>query len=106
MDEPVNRYARELIEAISAAAARDPEVQACRARARAAGFEMKVTIEAVVGLGDKSQQAEQPERPRSSAVPPSRRLPPAPHGYDITAADRRFLRSLKIAADQMPESVE
>lgn len=104
MNEPVNRYARELIAAISAAVARDAEVQACRERARAAGFELKVTLEAIVAAIDNPENA---GRARASVVPTSRRLlPSAPVAYDITAADRRFLRSLRIAADETTEPVE
>ena len=49
MDDVVNRFARELADAIAAAVAENPQVEACREKARAAGFEMKVTLEAVVG---------------------------------------------------------
>ena len=103
MDKATNRYARELIDAISAAVGRDAEVQACRARARAAGFEIKVTLEALVGVVDES---ETPGSARASVVPPSRRLMPAQHALTITAADRRFLRSLRIAADETAERVD
>jgi hypothetical protein len=40
MDDVVNRIARELSDAIAAAVAEDARVEACRERARAAGFEM------------------------------------------------------------------
>ena len=50
MDDVVNRLARELADAIAAAVAANPQVEACREQARAAGFEMKVTLEAVVGF--------------------------------------------------------
>jgi hypothetical protein len=98
VDEAVNRYARELIDAINAAVGRDPEVQACRERARAAGFEMKVSLEAAVGFVDSNQPVAHGRT--TTAVPPSRRLMPAAHVYEITAADRRFLRSLRIAASE------
>ena len=48
--EDVNRFARELADAIAAAVAEHPQVEACRERARAAGYEMRVTLEAVVGF--------------------------------------------------------
>ena len=54
MDDVVNRFARELADAIAAAVADSPQVEACRERARAAGFEMKVTLEAVVGFVSRS----------------------------------------------------
>ena len=50
MDDVVNRMARELSDAIAAAVAEDPRVEACRERARAAGFEMRVSLEAVIGF--------------------------------------------------------
>ena len=56
MDDVVNRFARELADAIAAAVAENPQVEACREKARAAGFEMKVTLEAVVGFVNRSQQ--------------------------------------------------
>jgi len=49
MDDVVNRFARELADAIAAAVAENAQVEGA-ARSRAAGFEMKVTLEAVVGL--------------------------------------------------------
>ena len=57
MDDVVNRFARELADAIAAAVAENPQVEACREKARAAGFEMKVTLEAVVGFVSRSQTA-------------------------------------------------
>ena len=42
MDDVVNRFARELADAISAAVSESPHVEACREKARAAGFEMRV----------------------------------------------------------------
>ena len=57
MDDVVNRFARELADAIAAAVAENPQVEACREKARAAGFEMKVTLEAVVGFVNRSQTA-------------------------------------------------
>lgn len=102
MNNPADRYARDLIDAISAAVARDPEVQACRARARAAGFDIKVNLEALVSTVDENEAA---GSARAAVVPPSRRLMAAPGTYDITAADRRFLRSLRIAVDETAEAV-
>ena len=58
MDDVVNRLARELADAIAAAVADDPQVEACREKARAAGFEMKVTLEAVVGFVNRTTATE------------------------------------------------
>ena len=54
MDDVVNRMARELSDAIAAAVAEDARVEACRERARAAGFEMNVTLEAVIGFVNRT----------------------------------------------------
>jgi hypothetical protein len=78
MDDGVNRFAKELADAIAAAVAKNPQVEACRAKAREAGFDMRVTVEAV-------------------------RLLPARKAFDLTTNDRRFLRSLQIGVDESPK---
>ncbi len=103
MDDVVNRFARELADAIAAAVAESPQVEACRERARAAGFEMKVTLEAVVGFVSRSQSSALAKVPASAKT--VRELQPK-RTFEVTANDRRFLRSLRIAADETPETVE
>jgi hypothetical protein len=100
MDEIVNRFARELAEAIAAAVAHDPRIEGCRAKARAAGFEMRVTLEAVVGFMSRST----PAATAKVAAPPRAAQNSRP--FAITAADRRFLRSLRIATEEMPEETD
>ena len=100
MDDVVNRFARELADAIAGAVAEDPKVEACRERARAAGFEMRVTLEAVVGFMNRNTTN------AIARVPTPARVVSARRAFDITANDRRFLRSLRIAADEAPEEVE
>ena len=68
MDDVVNRFARELADAIAAAVAENPQVEACREKARAAGFEMKVTLEAVVGFVNRSQSFGAGESHHSGAL--------------------------------------
>lgn len=101
MDDVVNRFARELADAIAAAVAENPQVEACREKARAAGFEMKVTLEAVVGFASRTAQtsalAKIPAPARTAREPQTRRT------FEVTANDRRFLRSLRIAADETAE---
>jgi hypothetical protein len=94
MDEVTKRFARELAEAIAAAAATDPRVEACRARARAAGYEMKVSLDAVVGFIN---------RPTGETAQPAPSA--ALRSFEMSASDRRFLRSLRIAADETKEEV-
>ena len=104
MDDVVNRFARELVDAIAVAVAESAQVEACRERARAAGFEMKVTLEAVVGFVSRSQQSSAlakvaaPARVAREAQPKK--------SFEVTANDRRFLRSLRIAADEAAELEE
>ena len=101
MDDVVNRFARELADAIAAALAGNAEVEACRERARAAGFDMKVSLEAVVGFASRSPQSKALTR-----VAPPARVGSVRRGFEVTANDRRFLRSLRIAADETTEPVE
>ena len=98
MDDVVNRFARELADAIAAAVAESADVEACRERARAAGYEMKVNLEAVVGFVNRGQpQTEGGDA--AKGVPVSRALVPR-KPFDMTVNDRRFLRSLRIAAEE------
>jgi hypothetical protein len=100
MDDVVNRFARELADAIAGAVAENPQVEACREKARAAGFEMRVTLEAVVGFVSRSQSTAM-----TKVAAPARVVQPR-RNFEVTANDRRFLRSLRIAADETAEPVE
>ncbi len=101
MDDVVNRFARELADAIAAAVAESPQVEACREKARAAGFEMKVTLEAVVGFVSRNQGQ---TAALAKVAAPARVVQPR-RTFEVTANDRRFLRSLRIAADETTEEV-
>ena len=113
MDDVVNRFARELADAIAAAVAENPQVEACREKARAAGFEMKLTLEAVVGFVSRTQTAALAKvgaAGRSAAAGAAgaagTSVPQPRKDFEVTANDRRFLRSLRIAADETTEPVE
>jgi len=106
MDDVVNRFARELADAIAAAVAENPQVEACREKARAAGFEMKVTLEAVVGFVNRGQQQQTQALARIPAAARQKRELQPRRTFEVTANDRRFLRSLRIAADETAEPVE
>jgi hypothetical protein len=98
MDDVINRLARELADAIAAAVADDPRVEVCREKGRAAGFEMKVTLEAVVGFVNRTNT---PEKGGAIVkVPTAAKAVSSRKALDMTANDRRFLRSLRIAADE------
>ena len=98
MDDVVNRMARELSDAIAAAIAEDARVEACRERARAAGFEMKLTLEAVIGFVNRTQPGALAKVGASQKAPRVER-----RSFEMSANDRRFLRSLRIAADETQE---
>lgn len=100
MDDVVNRMARELSDAIAAAVADDPRVEACRERARAAGFEMKVSLEAVIGFVNRTTPGTLAKigTPQKAARAAEQR-----RTFEISANDKRFLRSLRIAADETQE---
>ena len=94
MDDVVNRLAQELAEAIGAAVAEDPRVEACREKARAAGYEMRVSLEAEIGFGTRDSEALARVASTPAAATEGREAP----SLEITANDRRFLRSLRIQA--------
>jgi len=91
MDEMAKRFARELARGIIAAVATDPRFEACRARARAAGFDLDVSVEALLGA-----ITIQPFGGPGKGVTPSPRPSPA---LEMSTSDRRFLKSLRIVAD-------
>ncbi len=96
MDDVKNRLARELAAAMAAAVTQSADVEACHERAREAGYHLKVTLEAAVGFAplvghDFSATVEADEATSSGDEP---------QGFDVSAGDRRFLRSLRIAAGE------
>lgn len=95
MNDVVSRLARELAEAIGAAVAQDPQVEACREKARAAGYEMRVSLETEIGFG--SREASSGNFHETAAAETGER--DDLHG-GMTPNDRRFLRALRIAADE------
>lgn len=101
VDSVMQQLARELSEAIAAAIASDPRIEACREKARAEGYELKLSLDASVGFVSTTGHAEA----AAPAVAPRRALPRA--AAEMTATDRRFLKSLRIAADEpAPKEVE
>jgi hypothetical protein len=132
MDDTVNRLAKELAQAIRAAVAADPTVEACRAKARAAGYEMHLAIDAEVGFANRTKPTAVVKVRRAGAVSASGgttqpTTPAGPIGFstasnggasnigtnglaprrpvarELSASDRLFLKSLRIAPDELPE---
>jgi len=99
MDDVVNRFARELADSIAAAVSESAEVEACRERAREAGYEMKVNLEAVVGFMNRGQPQDVGAAVQTKVSASKALVPRKP--FDMTVNDRRFLRSLRIAAEEL-----
>ena len=95
MDDVVNRLSRELAEAMAAAVAGDHRVEACHERARAAGYNMKVSLEAVIGFANRPKG----EGLATASVAVSKGGSMG-DTWVMNSNDRRFLRSLRIAADE------
>lgn len=98
MDDTVNRLAKELAEAMADAVASDPRVEACRARAREAGYDLRVSLDAEIGFAARSGT-----RTRSKVA--LARASHAARHVAMSDNDRRFLRSLRIAPDALTEEV-
>ena len=133
MDDTVNRLAKELAQAIRAAVAADPTVEACRAKARAAGYEMHLAIDAEVGFANRAKPTAVVKVRRAGAgavgascgttpntpagtigfssasnggagnLGTNGLAPRRPVARELSASDRLFLKSLRIAPDELPE---
>lgn len=101
MDDVVNRLSRELADAMAAAVADDPRVEACHEKAKASGYDMKVSIEAVIGFANRANE------PALAPVGVAVEHPvQAPKAVGMNSNDRRFLRSLRIAADEAEQPAD
>ena len=101
-DTVVNRLKNELVQAIAAAVSSDPNVEACRAKARAAGSRYISRWRQRWGLPavETGRSALRRSRRPSAAV---RQAGPNRRAREISANDRLFLKSLRIAPDEIPE---
>ena len=93
MDSLVNQLAREITDAIAAVVASDPRIEACREKARAAGLDVRVSLETAISFVDRSEPG-QPKATRRQAPRSS---------FEMSANDRRFLKSLRISSDEAAE---
>jgi hypothetical protein len=96
MDSIVNQLARELTDAVAAAVADDARVEACREKARAAGLDMRVSLEAVIGFVDRTNPGQGGHGRHGRRTSPRQ-------NFEMSANDRRFLKSLRISADEPTE---
>ena len=101
MEDVVNNLARELAEAIGTAVAQDSRVEECREKARAAGYELRVSLEAEIGFGNRAHS-----QALTKVATPVVHEEVSQNRLDITANDRRLLRSLRIAAETVNQKVE
>jgi hypothetical protein len=95
MDDVQNRFARELADAVAAAVAQSADVERCRERARSAGYHLHLTLDATVGFAPLA--GHEPAEAAAGPLVVAEELP----GFEVSANDRRFLRSLRIAADEV-----
>ena len=65
---------------------------------------MQISLEAVIGFGS-CEAAETVTKAKAKVAAPTKADKPD-QLVDITANDRRFLRSLRIAADELNQEVE
>ncbi len=98
MDDVQNRLARELADAVAAAVAGSSDVERCRDRARAEGFQLRITLEATVGFAPVTADGAEPVEAQADGDADAA----SAGAYEVSANDRRFLRSLRIAADEAP----
>ncbi|HEX9503987.1 MAG TPA: hypothetical protein VF974_06785 [Patescibacteria group bacterium] len=103
MDDPVKILARELTGAIAASVAEDPRVEACRERARAAGFEMQVSLEAVIQFMNRTNHGGKSVKNRSGL---DRLAGAGERNFEISPNDKRFLRALHIVSEEEKKEVE
>jgi hypothetical protein len=87
-----SRLVRELADAIAAAAAGDARVEACHAKARESGLELKIALAAEVRCAHPGSPSDTP------GLVVERRAIVSPPPPDLTAADRRFLKALRISS--------
>ncbi len=100
MDPVMTQLARELAEAIGAVVGDDARVEACREKARAAGFDLRVSLDASVTF---TPLAGTPSAGALVPVSGVKALPAPKTAFEMTATDRRFLKSLRISADEATE---
>lgn len=101
MDPVMNQLARALADVISAVMADDARIDACREQARAAGFDLRIALDAAITFVPLQGSA----GASGALVPVSgvKALPARTPALEMTANDRRFLKSLRISADETTE---
>lgn len=96
MDSLMNQLAQEMTDAIASVVAKDPAIEACREKARAAGLDMRVSLETVIGFADRGTAA-------AGEKSQAKTRQSARASFEMSANDRRFLKSLRISSDETTE---
>ncbi len=91
-----NKFAKEMAEAIAAAIAANEQVEAVREKARNAGFDLRISLEAKVGFVNRHSGVSV-----TKITTPSRMITGS-KAFDLTTNDRRLLHSLRIGAGEAP----
>lgn len=104
MDPVMNQLARELADLISTVVAEDARVEALREKARDAGFDLRVSLDAAVTFVPL-QPSGVSENDALVPVTGATAEAPARPILEMTATDRRFLKSLRIAADEPADEI-
>ena len=98
MDDVVNRFAKELADAIAAAVAENPQVEACRAQGPGGRVRDACHSRGRRGVREPEQRRRR-HQDHDAGTPAARE-----RRSSLTANDRRFLRSLRIGADEAKET--
>lgn len=97
MDDVYNAFAQKLSAAIAEAIADDFQIQELREQANRNGFDFKMSLEAVISFAQRVP----PRKPGVALTRYDPRVNVKPRGVPETSAnDKRFLRGLRIAADE------
>jgi hypothetical protein len=94
MEDTINRLASNLKKAIAKAIEKDSGVEACYEAARKEGFEMKLSLEAIIGFASYSRML------KSSKTEALAVINPPADKREFGANDKLFLGSIKIAGDE------
>jgi hypothetical protein len=94
-NELSRQLALDLARAMLAAAAGDPQVEACRARARAAGFDLRGPLEGLIASAIRFTRIE--------GVPADGAPHGSPEPFELTRSDLRLMRTLRIAVERTTE---
>jgi hypothetical protein len=91
----VQKLASEIGAVLRRVVSESPQVSSCLARARNAGFEVSLALEATIAVTRGRRREGEPDPEFALRVEPGE---PAP--LRMTPLDRKFLRSLKIAVEE------